>query len=219
MVDDRDVPGCCPPNRYDEVFDDRFARRIATRYERRGLGRAERRLVSLLEQHGLEGASVLEIGGGVGELQVELLKRGASRAVNLELASGYETEAQRLLERNGLGDRVERRLIDLAERPDAVAPADVVVLHRVVCCYPDHAKLLSTAAAHARRVLVFSHPPRNLLSRLFVGATNLAMRVSGRDYRAFAHPPAAMVEAAQREGLRLRDHRGGPVWQVEFLTR
>lgn len=219
MVDDRDVPGCCPPNRYDEVFDDRFARRIATRYERRGLGRAERRLVSLLEQHGLEGASVLEIGGGVGELQVELLKRGASRAVNLELASGYETEAQRLLERNGLGDRVERRLIDLAERPDAVAPADVVVLHRVVCCYPDHRRLLRAAADHCRGRLAFSHPPRNLVSRAVVAIQNTLFILTGRSFKAYVHPPDAMVAVVTARGLRPVLSQSGRVWQVQGLAR
>ena len=43
--------------------------------------------------------------------------------------------------------------------------ADVVVLHRVVCCYPDYERLLGAAADHSRRLLVFSHPPRNVASR------------------------------------------------------
>ena len=46
---------------------------------------------------GLEGATVLEIGGGVGEIQIELLKSGAARAVNLELSPAYEAEATELL--------------------------------------------------------------------------------------------------------------------------
>ena len=49
----------------------------------------------------------------------------------------YETEAAQLLERTGLAARVERRFLDIAQVPDEVERADVVVLHRVVCCYPD----------------------------------------------------------------------------------
>jgi magnesium-protoporphyrin O-methyltransferase len=213
------MPGCCPPSSYDEVFDERFAARIARRYERRGLGRAERRVVDFVEQQGVAGASVLEIGGGVGELQVELLRRGAATAVNLELASSYEREAARLLSRHGLTDRVERRLLDLVAEPDAVPPADVVVLHRVVCCYDDYARLLAAAASHTRRTLVFSHPPRNWLSRAFVGVTNLMMRASGRSYRAFAHPPRAMLAALAAEGLQPVASSRGPVWHVKALTR
>lgn len=42
-----------------------------------------------------------------------------------------------MLEAAGMADRVTRRFLDIAQTPDGVEPADVVVLHRVVCCYPD----------------------------------------------------------------------------------
>ena len=79
---------CCGSERYDEVFGDGFARRVARRYGRRGLDRTRARLVDFLEARGVEGATVLEIGGGIGELHLELLQRGARSAVNLELSHG-----------------------------------------------------------------------------------------------------------------------------------
>jgi magnesium-protoporphyrin O-methyltransferase len=91
-------------------------------------------MVEFLERRGIEGASVLEVGGGVGEIQIELLKRGAARAVNLELSPAYDAEASLLLQEAGLQDLAERRLHDIAVDPQDVEPADVVVLHRVVCC-------------------------------------------------------------------------------------
>jgi hypothetical protein len=57
------------------------------------------------------------------------------------------------------------------EDPEAVEPADMVVLHRVVCGYPDYERLLGAAADHARRALVFSYPPRNAPSRAFYGSS------------------------------------------------
>src|SRR5215210_5878891 len=138
--------GCCDPRGCDRFFGTRFARRVARRYRKRGLGGTERRMVEFLEREGLEGATVLEVGGGVGELHVELLKRGADRAVNLELSPAYDGEARRLLAEAGLEGRVERRIHDIAVAPDEVEPADVVVLHRVVCCYPDYERLLGAAA-------------------------------------------------------------------------
>jgi hypothetical protein len=134
-------------------------------------------MLGFLEEAGIEGATVLEVGGGVGEIQIELLKRGAARSVNLELSPAYEREAERLLGEAGVAGRVERRLHDIAVDPDAVAPADVVVLHRVVCCYPDYERLLGAAAAHARRLLVFSYPRCNAVSRLFIVAQNVWFRI------------------------------------------
>ena len=155
-------------------------------------------MVGFLEQQGIAGATVLEIGGGVGEIHLELLRRGAERAVNLELSPAYDAEAARLAGEAGVQERVERRLHDIAVDPAAIAPADIVVLHRVVCCYPDYERLLGAAAAHARRALVFSHPRRNLISRVIVGAENLGFRLTRREFRVFVHPPAAMLAVLRR---------------------
>jgi magnesium-protoporphyrin O-methyltransferase len=201
------------------MFNHRFANRMATRYRKRGLDKTARRMVELLTERGVQGATVLEIGGGVGEIQLELLRRGAASATNLELSPGYDAEAAALMEGAGFTDRVQRRLVDIADDPAAVEPADIVVLHRVVCCYPDYVKLLSVAADHTRRHLVFSHPPRDPLSRAVVATQNLLLRLSGREFRVFAHPPAAMLAVLAEHGLRPAAAHRGPVWQVAAVTR
>jgi magnesium-protoporphyrin O-methyltransferase len=213
------VAGCCEPRGYDRVFDSRTARRRAKRYRRHGLDRTGRRIVELVADRGVEGASVLEIGGGVGELQVELLRRGAATATNLELSAAYDDEARRLLLEAGLSGRVQRRIVDLAVDPDAVEPADVVVLNRVVCCYPDMPRLLGAAADRARRLLVVSHPPRNLLSRTVIGGENLGLRCSGSAFRVFAHPPEAMRAVLAEHGLRPVGLTRGRFWQVSAVAR
>ena len=213
------TPSCCDPRGCDRFFGRRFARRMAGRYRRRGLDPTARRLVGFLEQQGIAGATVLEIGGGVGEIHLELLRRGAERAVNLELSPAYDAEAARLAAEAGVQDRVERRLHDIAVDPDAVAPADVVVLHRVVCCYPDYERLLGAAAAHARHALVFSHPRRNLVSRLVVGAENLGFRLLRREFRVFVHPPDAMLAVLGEHGLTARFAEAGFAWEARGVTR
>ena len=210
---------CCGPDRYDEVFGARFARRVARRCGRRGLDRTRQRIIDFLVDRGIEGATVLEIGGGIGELHVELLRRGARSATNLELSSGYELEAARLLDASGLGERVTRRSLDIAMAPDTVAPADVVVLHRVVCCYPDYERLLGAAASHAQRLLVFSHPPQNLVSRGVFGVENALRRVSRDDFRAFVHPPDAMTAVVESQGMVRRYRHPGWAWSVVGFDR
>lgn len=210
---------CCDPGGYQDMFGDRFARRVQRRYARRGLNKTQQRLVGFLAERGLQDASVLEIGGGLGELHVELLRRGASHVTNLEISEGYEARAAELLAESGLADRVDRRFLDIATAPDEVDAADVVVLHRVVCCYPDYESLLGAAGAHARRLLVFSHPPGNLLARLAVRAENLGRRLRRNDFRAFVHPPEAMLAVLRREGLTPRYHHRGLVWEVVGLER
>jgi 16S rRNA G966 N2-methylase RsmD len=200
------------------MFGTRFARHTAARYRKRGLDPTARAIVDLLEGD-LQDATVLEIGGGAGEIQLELLKRGAASATNLEISPGYESEAAALIAEAGLTGRVERHLIDIAADPAAVEPADIVVLHRVVCCYPDYTRLLSAAADHARRHLVFSHPPRNSISRAVVATQNLLFRMVGRDFRTFAHPPESMFAVLAEHGLQLHGSHAGRVWQVAAVSR
>ena len=192
---------------------------MAKRYRKKGLDATARQMVEFLERRGIEGATVLEIGGGVGEIQIELLKAGAAHAVNLELSRGYDEEAERLLHEADLEGRVDRRLHDIAVDPEGVEAADVVLLHRVVCCYPDYERLLGAAAQRARRFLVFSYPPRNAVSRLFVTVENLVFRVLRKEYRSFTHPPSAMLGVLAERGLRRTFEHHALVWQVAGLER
>ena len=213
------MAGCCPSRDYGRFFNQRFARRLANRYRKGGLDKTAHKMVEFLRTLGLEGASVLEIGGGIGEIEVELLKAGAARAENLELSGAYQEPARMLAGQAGVQGQIDWRIHDLAQDPGAVAPADLVVLHRVVCCYPDYERLLGAAADHARRALVFSYPPRNPLSRAFYGVFNLVMRLTQSSFRGFAHPPGAMLAVLEDHGLRPTYQRRSRIWQVAGLER
>lgn len=213
------MAGCCDPHGCDREFGDRFARRTAAAYRARGLGRAAAAMVAALERGGIAGASVLEIGGGVGAIQVELLRRGAATSTNLELSPAYEAEAASLIAEAGLTGRVTRRIVDVAADPASVDAADVVVLHRVVCCYPDYRRLLGAAATRARRQLVLSFPPRNLLTRAVVAADDARRTLTRQEYRAFVHPPAAMLEVLSEGGLEPRTIYRGLTWRAAIAVR
>jgi len=218
------VGDCCDRDEfdaegYDSTFGDRFARRMARRYRKRGLSPAARGISAFLADRGIAGATVLEIGGGVGELHVELLRHGAARATNLEISGSYELEAAALLEKTGMGDRVARRRLDIARAPDEVEPADVVVLHRVVCCYPDYRRVLSAAGSKANRLLVFSHPPRNLVTSTVMAWENGWRRLRGDSFRTFVHPPREMVAVLADAGLSPTYRWRGLGWRVVGLER
>ena len=79
------MAGCCPPRGYDVVFDERQARRDLRRWRTKGLTGDAREAVEFLAGEGV--TTLLEIGGGIGAAQVELLRRGVERATNVELSS------------------------------------------------------------------------------------------------------------------------------------
>lgn len=213
------MAGCCDPRGCDQFFGAGFARRRAKRYRRRGLDPTATRLVDYLAADGLQGATVLEIGGGVGEIGIELVRRGAASATCLELSPAYDDQARRAAEETGVGDRVRRRILDIAATPGEVEPADLVVLHRVVCCYPDYERLLGAAGERCRARLAFSHPPRNLFSRAVVAAQGVGFALARKEFRTFAHPPAEMIRVLTDLGFTPVLVDEGRVWRAEGLAR
>ena len=213
------MSSCCGPGDYDKIFDEKHARSKARDYARKGLGGDAQRIVDLVRGRLSPGYSVLEVGGGVGEIQLELIKAGAARALNVELATQYEAVASELIRERGVGDRVERRLGDFVREAGNVPAADVVVMNRVVCCYPDADALVGAAAEHAQRLLVLTFPVDRWWIRLGLAAANALLVIRGGRFRAYAHATRAVLATAQRHGMRLAEHRRGLIWQLIALER
>lgn len=213
------MTGCCEPQGYDAVFSSRQAARDAARFRRRGLTWAPRRTVELFRDGVVAGHTLLEIGGGIGDLQLELLRAGVGRAHGIELSGGYEQAATALVDDAGLAGRVERVVGDVASRPELAEPADVVVLHSVVCCYADAPRLLAVAASNAQRHLVVSHPRETWWLRAWAPMQNLYPRLRGSDFRFHVHPQTVLYEPIERAGLRRTHTERSWVDHLTVFTR
>ena len=210
---------CCRSGACEQMFSRRAARRSLERYRSKGLDEIERRIVASAMETGIQGARVLEIGGGIGVIQAELLQVGAATGEIVELVVAYEPYARELASDKGLSDRVTFRVVDLVEDPADVEPADVVVLNRVVCCSPDGIELTGIAGRLARRTLVLSYPRDVVWVRLGVGLINLGQRLFGRSFRAFVHSPAKLRAAVEEQGLRATDLGRTAFWEYSTLER
>jgi 16S rRNA G966 N2-methylase RsmD len=210
---------CCSPKGYRTIFSERNAQAEARRYRRKGLDTTSRRIVDLLRAQGVEGRTLLEVGGGIGAIQLELLKAGASSAVSIELTPTYEDAAHELLDEAGLSDRVERRVMDFAAAADQVEAADVVVLNRVICCYHDMPRLAGAAADHARQVLVLSFPKRAWWTEVGLTLANALFWLTRQEFHVFLHPPQQIVATSEGRGLRTVHDDEGTLWTVAAFRR
>lgn len=217
--DNADVTDCCSPKGYRWVFSERRAESDAKRYRRKGLDATSRRIVDTIKRQPLQGRTLLEVGGGVGDLQIELLKAGAASAVSIELTPTYETAARTLLREAGLEERVERKVMNFAVANGAVPPADIVILNRVICCYPDMTQLAVVAADHTRELLVMSFPRERWWIRLGLDAGNAVLRLARREFQVFLHSPDRIVATAEQRGLKPASNEPGFVWQIVALRR
>jgi hypothetical protein len=161
----------------------------------------------------------LGIGGGIGALQTELLRAGAVRGEVVELVGAYEPYARELAREQGMSDRSGFRVVDVLENPEAVEPASIVILNRVVCCSPDGLELTELGSRLARRALLLSFPRDRLLVRIGLRLMNAWQRVSRSSFRVFLHSPAALLATAEAQGLRLAAHERRRLWELATFER
>jgi magnesium-protoporphyrin O-methyltransferase len=211
------VSSCCAP-RYRRVFGKRQARKDSRRYRRKGLDQTAQRIVDGITEHGVSNMTVLEVGGGVGAIDIELLKAGARTATVVELSEEYDEEAAGLLAENELEGQVARRHGDFVEMGGGIDPADVVVMHRVVCCYPDPEALVGEAALHARRLLALSFPRETWWIRIGWYAVDAWFRLVYR-FESYVHAHSRILGAARRAGFTPVREQTGWLWHVAVLER
>lgn len=211
-------PSCCGPD-YDAMFNERAARQELARYRRRGADASTKRLIEVLEAAGVRGATLLDIGGGIGAIGIELMAAGVRSLTNVDASRPYLSVARGELERRGLVDRAAFHHGDFVALADGLEDADVVTLDRVICCYHDWPALVDRSVARARRLYGLVIPNERWWMRIAIRIGNLMLRLRGQSYRGYIHPERAIDERIRQAGFRPRTHDRGWVWQTLVYER
>jgi SAM-dependent methyltransferase len=216
MDPDQTRASCC--------FDDWASANAKRALRRETVAGVTHRLVPALEPF-VEGRTVLDVGCGVGDLLLTLLARGASRGSGIDMGTGGIADAQRLAATRGLGDRASFTVGDAADTP--LAPADIVVLNRVLCCYPQVGDLVARTSEAAGSVYAYTAPEDRGVAAVFnrasVACSNAWYRVRDRKYggfRVFVHDLDAVDERIRAAGFeRIRSERIRGAWRLALFLR
>jgi O-methyltransferase domain len=190
------------------------------RFRRKGLRGSALDLATAVSTTGPRDMSLLEVGGGAGQIQVALLESGtASSAINVELSKSWEDAARVLLNERGLDERVERVVGDFVDQAPALPPCDGVILHRVVCCYPDWRALLAASTSKATRLIGMTFPAHRLWIRAGIRMVNLICRIRGQSFRGYVHPPEQMIQFLRSNGFSVVHDQTRIVWRTVAAVR
>jgi magnesium-protoporphyrin O-methyltransferase len=212
-------PDCCRTD-YDALFNDRAARRELSAYRRKGAGGTTARLLSAIRESGaVSGASVLDIGGGVGVIGSELLEAGASALTDVDYSRAYLAAARSEVERRGHGDRATFVHGDFVRVADAIEPADVVTLDRVLCCYVDWVSLVDRSVERARQLYGLVYPVDRWWMRLSVGIIRGVTRLFGQVAPFRVHPERAVDARIRAAGFEPILEKRGFAWQTVLYRR
>lgn len=209
---------CCRPD-YDAMFDEPTVRRELADYRHRGAQGPTRRLIEAIRAEGVEGAALLDVGGGVGAIGHELVAAGASRLTAVDLSHHYLDAARDEAKDRGYADRAEFHYGDFVDLAAEIGEVDVVTLDRVLCCYRDWRSLVSASTAKARRLYGLVYPVDRPWWRAAAVAGNLILRVMRSDFRFHVHPDRAVDAFIRSVGFDRRYRRRGLIWQTVVYRR
>ena len=206
-------------NTADQHFDAKKVAKELAKYRRKGPRPTTRGLRDGLLSAGLREGTLLDIGGGLGILSLELLDAGFSRAVVVDASSAYLAAASEEATRRGRSAAAIFVHGDFLAVASKLEPSSVVTLDRVVCCYPLYEPLLRQALELARTGFAMSYPRDRWFVRLGVWLENALRRRSGHTFRTYVHPPAEMMQIVEQAGFRLASRRLTPAWSSDVFVK
>ena len=203
----------------EDLFDQQYVAKELAHYRQKGADKTTRMLVEALQELGVAGLTLLDIGGGVGAVQHALFSAGVQNSTSVDASGAYLNAAREEAGRRGYAERVTYQhgnFVDLAEE---VTPADIVTLDRVICCYPDMEQLVGLSAAHSRKLYGLVFPRDDWWVKIVLALQNFYFGLKRSPFRTFSHSTQAVEDLLSRAGLRRRAFRRTLAWQVVVYVR
>jgi SAM-dependent methyltransferase len=213
-------PTCCTAINADTG---RFFSRVAGLHRLRhrlfGVERTQRQLIQGLRAGGIAGAELLEIGSGAGYLHRALLREGAVRAIGVDLSERMLRIAHEEAARERLNDRISHRQGDFTLLAGQIPDADITILDKVICCYPDWERLVGRSLAKTRRLYAFTIPRDRVLLRAGFKLTRWGLKRAGCCYQPFIHDPAQIQAQVAAGGFRRIYEAHTTAWLTQVYSR
>ena len=205
---------CCQCQGIERVFDTSTAIKDLKRYQKKGATKTTQKLLDTIKGLGKTGLTLVDVGGGVGIIQHELLQAGvAQTAVHIDAAKPYLQISQEEAERRGHGDRVTYQYGNFVELAADLEPSDLVTLDRVICCYHDMPGMVSAAAGQAQQYIAFVFPRDTWWIKVGANLPNIMLGLFSNPFRIFIHSTAAVDQLLQQHGFERQAHTRFLFWQ------
>lgn len=207
--------GCGCPN----TFSSKEADGDLKRYLKQGPDATTRALIDAIVAEGIEGATLLDIGGGIGAIQLELLAKGAASATSVDATEAYIQVARAEATRRGYAERIHPLFGTFESLAPGIEPADLVTLDRVVCCDPDLPGLLGRASGKARRMVGLVYPRDRWWNRIAARGLAIVGWLTRDPTRWYLHATPAIDGILRGAGFERREIDRSLIWQVVLYVR
>lgn len=210
---------CCQCEGIEREFNAEGAKSEIEEYRTEGPTGTTQFLIDALTDQGVEGLTLLDIGGGVGAIQHAMLSAGASAATAVEASTAFAKAAEDEAQELGWSEQVVVEHGDFVELAETLPPHDIVTLDRVICCYHDMKSLVGLSAARASQLYGVVYPRYVWWNRIGFRFLNLFFWLSRSTFRTFVHSDTGVQSILDQVGLTRVFYRKTFFWQVAVYAR
>jgi len=211
--------GCCQCQGIENMFDKKAARRALKRYLKKGPSKTTEMLLKAIHKTEVKGLDFLDIGGGIGAIQYDLIKAGASSGTSIEASPAYIDLVKDEIHKNNLAEIIDFKHGDFTAIASDVDSADIVTLDKVICCYDDMSELVRLSSKLSRKIYAVIYPRDAWWTKLALLFINFYPIIMGSPFRVFIHPTKKVEEIIFRNGLKRDYYDTTLFWQVAIFTK
>lgn len=190
------------------------------RYKKRGLSPSSKLLLNFIVREGMQGGSVVDLGCGAGGFSLQLLKEGAKEAMGVDLSQNMIDSANELARAEGFEAKT-KFVVGNAATTELPA-SDIVIMDKVLCCYPEWQPLLNNAMSASERMIGFIVPRdvgiAKLPFRIGVRVVNFFSKRGG-NIQFFLHPLNMVDRALRESGFTQLEKRTKRFWLIFLYSR
>ncbi len=203
----------------ERFFDVKQAKKDLKKYRKNGAQKATKTLINAISSHNINSFSLLDIGGGIGAIQHELLKKGVLLSTDVDASSAYLEKAKEESFRQGTAEKTKFYFGDFVEIANTIAEADIVTLDRVICCYDEMEKLVNLSADKAKVFYGIIFPIDKWIIKKLHKIFNLGFVFERNSMRVFIHSTEKIEEILKLKGFENIFHKRYLLWQVILFKR
>jgi 2-polyprenyl-3-methyl-5-hydroxy-6-metoxy-1,4-benzoquinol methylase len=203
----------------EDLFSEKYVSGELKRYRKNGPDKTTRILIEALKKEGVEGETLLDIGGGLGAIQHALLRAGVHSARDIEASMAYLVAAKDEAALRGFSGQVDFRHGNFVELAEEVPPAGIVTLNRVICCYPEVEKMVALSAARAEKLYALVYPRTDWWMKIWQVLQSAFLRLTNSRFRTYLHPTEKVEALVRDQGFKRRFYRRTFTWQIVVYGR
>lgn len=200
-------------------FDEENAESDLDDYRKDGPSKVTKVLIDTINHLGVEGLTLLDIGGGVGSIQHELIRAGVEKVASVDASSAYLAAGKKEAERQGHAEKINFKHGNFVDIGPKLNPADIVTLDKVICCYDEMQTLVNASLKLAKKIYGVIFPIDFWLFKVGVNVLNFFGRLFHNPFQIFAHPTVEIEKIIKSNGFKRNFYKRMGIWQVILYTK